>query len=257
MGAGFALLKGERPGDTVAHFPLGLGPLLLQLPWGLPVMRFKGWKMALSHIPVIRALHVQGLSCCFVANFVLNRHQCQTREVKSPRLQARHGLLGGASGQEFSYRIPARAKPGATAEWLGRRAWGGPGCCHCCLGGGKVLCLTYGCCTWAAMIWAWPKKALIVQALMDCKVIQQRCPGVHIVWSAMLPQWVWREAWDTETIRKACRKANWDVGSYVSHPLDGSGSYVSHPEIRVEVDTLYSSDSVHLSAKGHQVFLEA
>lgn len=143
----------------------------------------------------------------------------------------------------------------ATVEWQGRRGLRWPGLLPLLFEGRKgppphILVLHLG----GNDLGLVKGKALTLQALEDFRVIHQRWPGVHIVWSAMLPRRVWREALDAKAIERARKKANWEVGRTL---LGGPGSYVSHPEIQAADGSLYRGDGVHLSEKGNQLFLES
>lgn len=96
-------------------------------------------------------------------------------------------------------------------------------------------------------------KALILQAQADFRMIQERWPGVHIIWSGMFPHLVWWTAWDPKAIERACWKANWEVGRTLWMDLS---HICPTPEIWDEFYVLYRGGGVHLSVKGKQIFFD-
>ncbi|XP_054828798.1 uncharacterized protein LOC129341752 [Eublepharis macularius] len=95
-------------------------------------------------------------------------------------------------------------------------------------------------------------KALSSQALSDMRLIVSRWPGVLIMWSAMIPRRVWREAEDRTAIERARMKANRAIQKGLG---EGLGVYLPHPRIRAEFPDLYRGDGVHLSQAGNVIFL--
>ncbi|XP_054843130.1 uncharacterized protein LOC129334818 [Eublepharis macularius] len=96
-------------------------------------------------------------------------------------------------------------------------------------------------------------RALSAQAQADLRLIAERWPGVLIIWSAMVPRLVWREAGCRQAIERARMKAN----RAIQKALEGGlGVYLPHPRIRAEVPGLYRGDGVHLSELGNQIFLD-
>ncbi|XP_054830943.1 uncharacterized protein LOC129326671 [Eublepharis macularius] len=140
----------------------------------------------------------------------------------------------------------------AAVEWQGRRGLRWPGLLPLLFGrsgpvphilvihlGGNDLGLLHG-------------RALSLQAKWDLREILRRWPDVLIMWSAMLPRRVWREARDRRAIERARMKANRAIQKALG---DGLGVYLPHPRIRAEVAGLYRKDGVHLSEAGNQIFL--
>ncbi|XP_054836942.1 uncharacterized protein LOC129330780 isoform X2 [Eublepharis macularius] len=141
----------------------------------------------------------------------------------------------------------------AQIEWQGRRGLRWPGLLPLLFGGRcapppHFLVIHLG-----GNDLGWVKgKALTLQAQADLKFIGQRWPGVLIMWSAILPRRVWREALDHEGVERARRKANKAMFKALGA---GLGVYLPHPQIRDTYADLYRGDGVHLSFKGNEIFL--
>ncbi|XP_054840374.1 uncharacterized protein LOC129333070 [Eublepharis macularius] len=142
----------------------------------------------------------------------------------------------------------------ATVEWQGRRGLRWPGLLPLLFEGrcgplpdilvihlgGNDLGLVKG-------------KALSLQAEADLWWIKERWPDTLIIWSAILPRRVWREALDPVGIERARHRANRALEKALGR---GLGIYLPHPAIKAEVADLYRSDGVHLSVSGNDIFLE-
>ncbi|XP_054838220.1 uncharacterized protein LOC129336467 [Eublepharis macularius] len=99
----------------------------------------------------------------------------------------------------------------------------------------------------------WVKgKALTMQAQADLKFIAKQWPGVLIIWSAILPRRIWREALDHDAVERARRKANKAMFKAL---CAGLGIYLPHPRIRDTYANLYRGDGIHLSVQGNEIFL--
>lgn len=95
-------------------------------------------------------------------------------------------------------------------------------------------------------------RALVLQVLADLQVIRQRWPGTRIIWSAIVPRFEWRHAWDPRAMHKARRNANREIGRALQR---GLGLYLPHPDIGLGYPELYRTDGVHLSEAGLDRFL--
>ncbi|XP_054851803.1 uncharacterized protein LOC129340933 [Eublepharis macularius] len=93
----------------------------------------------------------------------------------------------------------------------------------------------------------WVKgKALTLQAQADLRFILSRWPGVLIIYSAILPRRVWKEALDHDAVERTRRKANKAMFKALG---EGLGVYLPHPQIRDTYADLFRGDGVHLSFK--------
>lgn len=73
-------------------------------------------------------------------------------------------------------------------------------------------------------------EALVLQGLEDTELISGECPGVLIVWSAMLSQTYWRGVID-----QYCRKSNRELWTATEGRF---GLHVPHPKIHVDFSLL-------------------
>ncbi|XP_054828286.1 uncharacterized protein LOC129324873 [Eublepharis macularius] len=142
----------------------------------------------------------------------------------------------------------------ATVEWQGRRGLRWPGLLPLLFRGrlqppphivvihlgGNDLGMVQG-------------KALSVQVAVDLAYINDRWPGVLVIWSEMLQRRVWREALNPKAIERARRKTNHDIRKALGQ---GLGIYLPHPRIRAEFANLYRGDGVHMSPEGNELFLD-
>ncbi|XP_062972037.1 uncharacterized protein LOC134392018 isoform X1 [Elgaria multicarinata webbii] len=94
-------------------------------------------------------------------------------------------------------------------------------------------------------------KALILQAIADFKIIRQRWPRVRIVWSCILPRFIWRSG-DIKPMERARRRVNSEIFRELSRHGDLS---ITHPTITLTRRELYRQDGVHLSDIGNDLFL--
>ncbi|XP_054826926.1 uncharacterized protein LOC129336105 isoform X1 [Eublepharis macularius] len=167
-----------------------------------------------------------------------------------------HSMVFWAAHQARRTRIGSQLglSDWARVEWQGRRGLRWPGLLPLLFGrrsglpphvlvihlGGNDLGLMQG-------------RALSLQVKQDLQFILRRWPGVLIIWSAMLPRRVWREALHRPAIERARMKANRAIQKALG---EGLGIYLPHPRIRATFADLYRGDGVHLSASGNEVFLD-
>ncbi|XP_061463786.1 uncharacterized protein LOC133389964 [Rhineura floridana] len=95
-------------------------------------------------------------------------------------------------------------------------------------------------------------KALIEQACGDLRAIARRWPGVHLVWSDILPRRRWNCAGDPRGMDRARKKVNRQIQRALR---DLGGSVIHHPEVGHNKLELFRPDGVHLTDKGNDIFL--
>lgn len=96
-------------------------------------------------------------------------------------------------------------------------------------------------------------KALVIQAWQDLQRIMQAWPGIHILWSAIVPWWVWRGVADPKAMDRALKKANREIRKSLREGMDG---FIPHPGLQADLPDLYRQDGVHLSDLGNNIFLQ-
>ncbi|XP_053113143.1 uncharacterized protein LOC128327873 [Hemicordylus capensis] len=86
----------------------------------------------------------------------------------------------------------------------------------------------------------------------DILLVLEWCPGILILWSAMLQRRVWRGARDTYRVERARRKVTAQMARFVAAI---GGGPIDHPSILFSEPSLFRGDGVHLSPSGTSSFL--
>ncbi|XP_061489540.1 uncharacterized protein LOC133387851 isoform X2 [Rhineura floridana] len=95
-------------------------------------------------------------------------------------------------------------------------------------------------------------KALIEQACGDLRAIARRWPGVHLVWSDILPRRKWNCTGDPRGMDRARKKVNRQIQRAL---CDLGGSVIHHPEVGHDRLELFRPDGIHLTDMGNDIFL--
>ncbi|XP_067322976.1 uncharacterized protein [Anolis sagrei] len=142
----------------------------------------------------------------------------------------------------------------AAVEWRGRRGLRWDGLCPLLFNAGSVLppdvlVIHLG----GNDLGLLTGKALFLQARADIRKIWWTWPGVHIVWSAIIPRRRWLGGGDVGRLEKARKRVNRAMRVFMIHQR---GHFLSHPNITRDDERLYRSDGIHLSELGNQLFLQ-
>ena len=95
-------------------------------------------------------------------------------------------------------------------------------------------------------------KAIILDVLRDLQEWKCRYTEIRLVWSTVVPCYVWRVECDPHCLNQARRKVNREV---CRATCQGLGSLISHPNINWDTPQLYRGDGVHLSDQAMEIFL--
>ncbi|XP_053098555.1 uncharacterized protein LOC128321972 [Hemicordylus capensis] len=87
----------------------------------------------------------------------------------------------------------------------------------------------------------------------DILQVLRWCPGIAILWSAMLQRRVWRGARDPYGVDRARRKVNAQMARFLGSI---GGGFIEHPGIIFSLPCLFRGDGVHLSPSGTRLFLK-
>lgn len=82
--------------------------------------------------------------------------------------------------------------------------------------------------------------------------LNQILPNTVIIWSQILPRSNWRYSTDCTAMDTARIRLNNSAATQCIHL---GGSYIKYPDLKVVKHALWSSDGVHLSKLGNEIFL--
>ena len=97
-------------------------------------------------------------------------------------------------------------------------------------------------------------KELIENIKLDILRLRIFLPGVHLVWSEILPRRYWHFANNQANMEQTRKRVNVAVKSVFTTQID-NGFVIRHPNIRCQERNLYRYDGTHLSDVGKDIYL--
>lgn len=91
-----------------------------------------------------------------------------------------------------------------------------------------------------------------VLAKQTINYLKRVMPNTKIIWSQALPRRNWRYSNDNVAMNKSRNRLNNFAATICLRAL---GGYIKYPDLALSHETLWSTDGVHLSDTGNDVFL--
>ena len=99
-----------------------------------------------------------------------------------------------------------------------------------------------------------PNGNLLFHLRFALYVVMKMLPGCFVIYSSILPRSNWRFSDNVDAMEKTRKRVNRGVRSFL---LNNNGFYIHHSDLDDGHEALLSSDGVHLSFLGNDIFINA